>query len=560
VIEHMFVLWPTVAPRAEPDPVTPLWDTTFCALDLETTGGSASTDRITEIGAIKMRRGETLGTFHTLVDPGRPVPAFVRLLTGIDDAMLLDAPPIEAVLPSLLEFTRGTVVVAHNARFDVSFLDAALQRASYEPLGLRVVDTARLARKVLAGEVANHRLETLARHFRCAHRPCHRAFADALAASDVLHHLIERVAGFGVTTLEDLLATSAARLDGSFAKIALTDGLPRSAGVYRFLGASGETLYVGVATDLRARVRSYFYGDGRRGIRNLLRETQSIVAERHACGLEAAVAEARAISRESPPYNRAGKGRVRWYVKFSSTSSAARVGTCRSPHPRTGVYVGPLASSRDARALIDALRDGFSLHRCPEPARCHGCAFRQLGVCAGPGPAQRAEVRAAASALLCDPSSLLTTLRRRLERLSRQQRFEEAEDLRRRALALERAVARGAEIQALLDAGEVVMAVDGRLLLVRDAQLAAACDRGADDDGAAIAALRRAARHVPVDRFVPDGVGREAGIIAAWLRRHPERVELVSVSGAWAHPAAIRPGASFASPPGRTRRRARAAG
>ncbi len=537
-------------PGAPTDLRTPLWDTTFCAVDLETTGGSAAHDRITEIGAIKMRCGETLGTFHTLVDPGRSVPAFVRLLTGISDEMLIEAPPIEAVLPSFLEFCRASVVVAHNARFDVSFLDAALRRADYEPLGLFVVDTARLARKVLAGEVPNHKLATLARHLRCAHQPRHRAYADALAAADVLHHLIERVSGFGVTTLEDLLATSATRLDGSFAKIALTESLPRAPGVYRFLGPHGDTLYVGVASDVRTRVRSYFYGDQRRGIRNLLRETQSIAAEPQACGHEAEVAEAPAKSREAPPYNRAGKRLVRWYVKFSIGSTGARVAPCRVPRATTGTYLGPLSSAREARGLIDTLRDAFALHRCADPARCHNCVFEQLGVCAGQGRRQSAAVRAAASALVCGPAAALDALAARLTRLASELRFEEAEELRRRALALERTIGRAAEVRALLDAREVVIAVDGRVLLLRDAQLAAARDRPPAFDEGILELLRSAAHSVPVGRYVPGEIAREAGVIASWLRRNWERIELLSVAGAWAQAAGTHPGGRFHSSTG----------
>ncbi|MEA2517860.1 MAG: polymerase subunit epsilon, partial [Actinomycetota bacterium] len=185
---------------------TPLSQVTFCVVDLETTGGSPTESAITEVGAVKVCRGEVVGTFQTLVDPGQPVPAFIRLLTGIDDLLLAEAPRIESVLPSFLEFAKDTVLVAHNARFDISFLNHALISRGYDRLSNPVVDTAALARKVLAGEVRNNRLETLARHLRCAHQPCHRAFADVLATIDVLHHLIERVAGYGVVTLEDLMS------------------------------------------------------------------------------------------------------------------------------------------------------------------------------------------------------------------------------------------------------------------------------------------------------------------------------------------------------------------
>ncbi|HEX2196338.1 MAG TPA: exonuclease domain-containing protein, partial [Actinomycetota bacterium] len=329
----------------------PLADVTFCVVDLETTGGSPAECGITEIGALKVRLGERQGSFHTLVKPDEMVPAFVRLLTGISDEMLVDAPPIEAVLPSFLEFVRDCVLVAHNARFDVGFLDAALARAGYPRLDNDVVDTATLARKILAGEVRNNRLETLARHLRCANQPCHRAFADVLATNEVLHHLIERAAGYGATTLEDLLALSSTRVDGTFQKIRLADGLPSAPGVYRFLGPAGQTLYVGKATDLRARVRSYFYGDPRRKIRDLLRETQDVAFEQCATTLEAEVAEARAIARETPPYNRRGKGGASWYVKASARPP--RIAPARSPVDDGSAYLGPLPSLKLARALID---------------------------------------------------------------------------------------------------------------------------------------------------------------------------------------------------------------
>ncbi|MBA3349892.1 MAG: endonuclease, partial [Actinobacteria bacterium] len=358
---------PTAMQRSFEELGTPLSEITFCVVDLETTGGSPQTSSISEIGALKVRCGEMLGSFATLVHPDEPVPAFIRLLTGISDELVADAPSIEAVLPSFLEFLRDSVIVAHNARFDVGFLNAALVRLSYPPLTNPVVDTAALARKVLAGEVRDHKLATLARHFRCAHHPNHRAFPDVLATVDVLHGIIERAAGFGVTTFEDLVGLSSSRMDGTFPKIRLAARLPAGPGVYRFLGAAGQTLYVGKATDVRSRVRSYFYGDPRRRVASLLRETQSITAEPHATLLEAEVAEARAIAREKPPYNRAGKRTGEWYLKLAVNGRAAKVSSTRVLKDDGAVYAGPLASIKATRMLIDALRDALDIHRCAEP-------------------------------------------------------------------------------------------------------------------------------------------------------------------------------------------------
>ena len=108
---------------------TPLHEVTFCVLDFETTGGRRNTDMITEIGAVKYRGGEEVGTFQTLIDPGCSVPPEITVLTGITSAMVSRAPKMEHVLPTLLGFLEGAVLVGHNVGFDLAFLNAALRRS-----------------------------------------------------------------------------------------------------------------------------------------------------------------------------------------------------------------------------------------------------------------------------------------------------------------------------------------------------------------------------------------------------------------------------------------------
>jgi DNA polymerase III subunit epsilon len=517
------------AQRSFEDLGTPLSDVTFCVLDLETTGGSAAESAITEVGAVKVRLGEVVGTFHTLVDPGEPVPAFIRLLTGITDELLIDAPPIETVLPSLLEFVRGTVLVAHNARFDVSFINAALARGSYPPLDNRVVDTAILARKILAGEVPNHKLSTLARHLRCARTPTHRAYDDALATVEVLHCLIERAAGYGVTTLEDLAAMSATRMDGTFNKITLADEVPRGIGVYRFLGASGQTLYVGKAADLRSRVRSYFYGDPRRKMRDLLRETQDVKVEQHATMLEAEVAEARAIAREIPPYNRAGKRTGAWYLKVTVRGKHPKVAPSRTPKDDGGLYLGPFRSIRTVRT----------------PARCKGCAFAELGTCEGSvSRAHRQSLHRLVSAVVYDPDLILAGVKQRMAKLAEQERFEEAAETRERGARLQKTLERMTECHSLLDADDLVIAVDERALLIRRGRLAGATFIVAGDAPTAVARLLATPEETgPLE--VSAEARREIAVISTWLARNASDVRVLHASGCWVSPARSRPRACF---------------
>ena len=520
---------------------TPLTEVTFCVLDLETTGGSPADSAITEVGAVKVQMGEVTGTFHTLVDPGEPVPAFIRLLTGITDEMLIEAPPIETVLPSLLEFLRGTVLVAHNARFDVSFINAALARGSYPPLDNRVVDTAGLARKILAGEVPNHKLSTLARYLRCARTPTHRAYDDALATVEVLHCLIERAAGYGVTTLEDLVAMSATRMDGTFNKIVLADKVPRGMGIYRFLGASGQTLYVGKATDLRSRVRSYFYGDPRRKMRDLLRETQEVKVERYETMLEAEVAEARAIAREMPPYNRAGKKAGVWYLKVSLRGKHPKVAPSRTPKDDGAIYLGPFRSMKAVRTLQDAVRDAVPIHRCSEPARCKGCAFAELGKCEGsPSHAHRRGLHRLVSSVIYEPDLVLTGVMERMTKLARQQRFEEAAETRERGARLQKALERMIECHSLTDAGELVLAVGDRALLIRRGRLACATFIVTGNDKEAVDRLLATPEPSAPPASVSAEARRELAVISSWLGRNDGDVRLLHASGCWVSPARSR--------------------
>ena len=186
-----------------------LAETTFVVLDLETSGGSPNLGaHITEIGAVKIRGGEIIGKFQTFVNPGTPIPYFITALTGITDEMVFDSPSINETFPTLLEFLGSeheTVFVAHNAPFDLSFLKAAAVMHEYPWPKFVVIDTAKLARRVLSrDEVTNCKLGTLAEYFSATVSPTHRALDDALATVDVLHALIGRVGSLGITTLAEL--------------------------------------------------------------------------------------------------------------------------------------------------------------------------------------------------------------------------------------------------------------------------------------------------------------------------------------------------------------------
>lgn len=154
-------------------------ETRLVALDLETTGLSAATDRIVEFAAVAWQDGREIGVFHALVHPGRPIPPAAIAVHGITDAMVADQPPVDAVLPAFLAFCAAAdLLIAHNAAFDLGFLRAACERQGLPCLTAEVADSCRLARRRLP-DAPNYRLATLKQMLGLGHEPSHRALADA---------------------------------------------------------------------------------------------------------------------------------------------------------------------------------------------------------------------------------------------------------------------------------------------------------------------------------------------------------------------------------------------
>ncbi|QCB93406.1 DEDD exonuclease domain-containing protein [Cellulomonas shaoxiangyii] len=534
---------------------TPLADVTFVVVDLETTGGRAGTDAITEIGAVKVRGGEVLGEFQTLVDPGGPVPPFIQVLTGITTSMLVGAPRIEEVLPSFLEFARGAVLVAHNAPFDVGFLRAAAARCERAWPGFQVVDTVRLARRVvLRDEAPNHKLSTLAALFRAEVAPNHRALSDARATVDVLHALLGRLAPLGVTHLEDLADAADPVPSDVRRRSTLADGLPDAPGVYLFRGPREEVLYVGTSTtSLRKRVRSYFTSAEKRGrMTEMVRLAVRVDPVVCATPLEARVRELRLIAEHAPRYNRRSRAPERMPWVRLTDEAYPRLSVVRDVRSGTA-HIGPFASQASAQLAVEALHETFAVRRCTRrlpllpAAGAHACVLAELGRCGAPctGGQDHADYGTVAdqvrAAMAGDPGEVVAAHAARIRTLVAQERFEEAATVRDRLLAFARGAARTQRHAPLARCAELVAARrtdDGgwELVLVRHGRLAGTVrvDRRTDPRPV-VATLRATGEHVaaptaPATAAHPE----ETDLVLAWLEQ--PGVRLVEISGEWASP------------------------
>ena len=531
----------------------PLRDVTFCVVDLETTGGSAAGgSMITEIGAVKVRGGEVLGEFQTLVNPHQAIPPFIAVLTGITDSMVAAAPRIEQALPAFLEFATGCVLVAHNAPFDVGFLKhfARLQERPWPRFD--VLDTAVLARRVVTrDEAPNCKLGTLAALVGSSTVPNHRALSDARATVDVLHAFIGRLGNLGVQTLEELQTFTSRVTPAQRRKRHLGEHLPHAPGVYLFRDERGRVLYVGTSRDLRTRVRSYFTASETRSrMGHMIALAERVDAVVCATTLEAGVRELRLIAEHQPKFNRRSRfpDRVHW-VKLT-VEPWPRLSLVRQPIDDGADYIGPFSSRKLAERAVSALHETFPVRQCggrlPRQPRSTACALAEMGRCLAPcdgsaTPESYGEVVARLrAALLASPEPVVGTLGQRMRRLAAGQRFEEAGRFRERLTAYVRAAARSQRLRAMTRCPEIVAArkEDGRWVVhvVRHGRLAAAgvIPAGTDATSWVLELQAGADTVVPGPGPLPASTAEEAELLLRWLES--DGVRLVHLEGEWTCP------------------------
>lgn len=530
---------------------TPLRATTFVVFDLETTGVSDE-DTITEFGAVKVRGGEVLAEFATLVDPGRGIPPEVVALTGITDAMVYTAPRLDAVLPAFMEFVGGAVLVAHNAGFDVNFVRKACERHGYRWPKPVVVCTVQLARRVLTREEApSCRLSALAELLGAATKPNHRALMDARATVDVFHSLLERVGSIGVQTLEELHDYIPDVTPEQRRKRSMAAHLPSTPGVYLFRGPGEEVLYVGTAKDLRRRVRQYFTAsETRRRLREMVALAVRVDHVECAHALEAQVRELRLISAHKPAYNRRSKNpKQAWWLTLTD-EPFPRLSLVRTP--RDGA-LGPFRSRGMAEDAMVALQDATGIRPCTvripaQRANARPCALAELSRCAAPCAGRQSveEYEPSVSSFaglvagrLLEPLHVLKT---RLHTHAEAERFEQAGLDRDRLTVLVRALDRGQRLAALAAVAELIAArPDGNggweFAVVRHGRLASAgvARRGVAPMPVVEMLAASAETVLPGEGPLRGAPAEEVALVLRWLDRPGTR--MVRCSQPWTEPA-----------------------
>ncbi len=526
-----------------------LADVAFTVVDLETTGATPGFAKITEIGAVRVEGGREVDSFSTLVDPGMPIPAMITGITGIDDATVAGAPPIEVALPRFVDFAAHSVLVAHNAPFDLGFLDYELTRLRRQTFPRPALDTLRLARKLCPQQRCS--LSALSYRFDTRVKPVHRALQDAQATAELLLLFLSRLQEQGMNTLEEVARFCEPGARRNYHKIALTENIPTTPGVYLMRDEKGAALYIGKAENLRRRTRDHFLQRQAYHARQALELLDRIDVVETGSEFAALLLEGRLIAKHRPPCNSHGTRAGSYhYVKLSADEYPRLYAT---PNLREdgSYYAGPFRKASLARRFVECVNGVYPLRTCAHlpaakrrgAAPDHACPRAGTGACLAPctrplNGEYAAVVTAVRRVLEGDAGELDHRLQERQATLVKALAFEQAARLQNQREAVDRALRSVRRLRAARR-DDVVLAYPAKrrgwlaLWGVRGGRIVVEHEvgRGAFGEAAASSFLAELAAADPPRPPLPAAVIDEMLLVHSWAAAHREAANVLDMGG-----------------------------
>ena len=331
----------------------------YAIVDIETTGGYASANGITEIAVFVHNGKRVIKQFETLVNPGQHIPKYITALTGIDNQMVQDAPSFEEIAGPLFGILQEHIFIAHSVNFDYSFVKHQLKSSGYD-LQTKKLCTVRLGRKVFPG-LPSYSLGNLCRSLNIPVTDRHRAGGDAAATVKLFEHMLANGAQVHIDQM--LKRNSAEQWMPLHLSKSDIDGLPHSPGVYYFHNSKEKVIYVGKAINIKKRVSSHFtQNDPDPKRQNLLRNVYKISFTRCASELEALVLESTEIKRLWPKYNQSQKQLVQRFglYAFEDNRGHMRLAIDKKKKHLTALY--HFNQLHEGMALLKKMTEEFGLH------------------------------------------------------------------------------------------------------------------------------------------------------------------------------------------------------
>jgi DNA polymerase-3 subunit epsilon len=449
----------------------------FVVLDTETTGLRPGPDRVIEVAAVRVRHGEVINSFQSLLNPGRHLPPFIVKFTGISQEMVQDAPRAQEIMPDFLEFIDGATLVGHNLSFDLNFLthEAQLLDLAFPLDGL---DTIPLARRFLPG-LKRFKLDMVAEHLKIPPRTRHRALGDAETTASVFLCILERARAQGIVTLGHLhrrlqlpvawsgditqfepstpdqqwpadeklsaAAVATSRPNGGlFLNPAWKATFPEKPGVYLMKDKNKQVIYVGKAKNLKNRLSSYYsqpLGYTRK-MNGLLQNVYEIETRVLGSELEALLVESCLIKELQPMYNVQLLNYEAYpFIKVDIQHPFPRVYATREVAADGARYFGPFRSRHVVDLTIELVQKIFPIRTCtrslpPQAKPSDPCLRLHLDRCPGPcrgnvaPESYRATIDQVCAFLGGESEDLLERLRRQMSEAAQQLNFERAAWLR----------------------------------------------------------------------------------------------------------------------------------
>ncbi|GCE46587.1 DNA polymerase-3 subunit epsilon [Thermosporothrix hazakensis] len=554
----------------------PLEEVEFVVVDTETTGLRPASDRIIELAAVRMRAGQMLESFHSLVHPRRSIPPFIVKFTGITPDMLADAPGAETVMPEFMRFAEGAVLVGHNLSFDLNFLSQEAMRLgqTFEPDGF---DTIPLARR-LVPDLKRFKLDMVVQHLQIPAIPAgqrHRAMGDARATAEVFRLLLERARQQGIMTLGQLRLrlqlpvawdgdiTSAKpkkgkgwRADSSVVALTRPNGslflnpawkrnFPARPGVYLMKDEHQQVIYVGKAKSLKDRLASYYsqpLGYVRK-LDGLLQRVRDIEIRVLGSELEALLLESRLIKELQPMYNVQLRNYELYpFIKIDVQHTFPRVYATREIAADGARYFGPFRSRRMVDATIELIQKIFPIRTCtrslpPQGKATEPCLRLHLGRCPGPcrggvDPTEYRKIIEQVCAFLGgEREDLIERLRRQMFEAAQQLNFERAAWLRDAIRSADEVLIGQRLITGAVEANNLFIVYPSaeeqcnEIFLIRHGRLVEQ-RRVEHDEQRMKEALRELLRRAEALGEPPAQVGQaevdQINIISRWIHRHSE--------------------------------------
>lgn len=416
----------------------------FSVFDFETTGTSPRTDRVIEIGIVKIRNGKTVDTFQSYINPGRHVPYYITSLTGITTSDVENAPYFDEVYAKIKDFVDNSVLVAHNLNFDYSFLKNECSNTNSPMLENAAVCTLRLAKR-LYPEFSSRSLGSLVKNLKIRHRNVHRGLGDAAATAKVLLKMFKPLREeHSIDTISDLIHFQNIPSGTQYKVIKKKlveaySSVPEDPGIYFFKNAKNEIIYIGKAKSLKSRVSNYFVSNAPRKPREIVRKADSLGFLVTNSELTALLSEAEMIKKQNPRLNTLLKRYSNnYFLKLSAADNFTSVKVATSFEFDGNDYYGPYPNRETVNAIKEIIDKTYQLRECDDKEFAKGrkCYLADIERCLAPcvdtniKNTYEDELQKVHEFLRGQNQSAVNRLLNKMKELGERQKFEEAAQVR----------------------------------------------------------------------------------------------------------------------------------